>query len=1248
MIKLYSAETFRDYLKNPDPPEWLGNGDIVLLPTLCEVTAELSSAAWQLNLTHPYDEEKRYEYIQKGCVIAVEAPICREQHSLTQFFRIKTVRVTLDGVEAIGYPVVMDSIDECPYMDEDFENEDLMHILMQLGVNVISKDDQGEETVTDYPSKYYVDISYLTDNIASYIYAENTNLQEFLNGDQEASIKSIYGCEIIYDNYVYRLFDANTVGQGINYASLYPVKFRFNLKGFDISEDTSGVITRIYPMSADGYTRKEVKEIEGDIDILPTEGGTEVTGEIDEDEEEFKEYIDADEIESYPLVHARAIKYDDVKMIDERSEGDYGEVTEAQNLTRNIKEEIIAKVNELSLKYLKKARNGEWEHETGMATGYWYGTKNEDDTAHNYPKDQYLVINGTWYHFDKDGYYRSGDIIDTETKRYLDQFSWREDDTGWFYTDGNENYFYNCWITSTDGTTHYWVGSDGYLDDEYTDTETWQWFTETGHTYRNPHAPDIMYDETDDRYCLPYGYLFYSYTDAIVTLQTKALSFLSKSEQADIYNFFADAIQQGFKYLETWTGCEWDWRCKFIYGEEDTQYLDNFRWIQDSTGWYYGDGQGHYFTNAWVEDRYENADGTFRVTHSWVGADGYYQPQWDDQTPWEWYQDRTGWWYGSKFEDGTTKNFAIQQMIKDTASNNWCKFNPNGYFVEPDSKKWWYGTKDGSDYIFFKYWIIENHIYWFDFDGYVNSDITYLDKYELRTDGNGTYYGDGQGHYVKNAWVEESASKHYWIGDDGYIDETKTDTSEWSWTGSWDEGWKYGSSDPQTEYDETESTGTNYTSTQQCLIDIDDVCDNSESYTKETFITKIQSLISGKSYTSGSTLDKIMDYLDRAASDSGITKSGMVTYILNLISDSGFDLTGVGDNNETNSATNAASGKSGKTQDTTSDDEEDSGEDSGDDSGDDEEDDDPTGLENYAKDQMLYITGNNTVYYFNSDGYMVGAWMANNNWEWLSDSKGWWYGDNEGTYPTGQWMKINGKWYFFNTNGYADQSTDDFADNSKTGGENSATFDSNREGIGSDSSYEASDGEQQYDDTREGVKAWITDDFVTELKEFLQNELNELQKSLNDRLEARAKEDLDTYQYPTYTAEIDFEQLAGVQGWEQYKFLLDNYLGDWVEVQLPLHKVAGQVTERIEGLTYDCLRKRVTKMTIGSPCNLLVKQFLKLNDKGNIVTYQPNDSIETGYSEYDGELEGDITEFLGTGYSGNIDASIQVIPDTDE
>lgn len=37
---------------------------------------------------------------------------------------------------------------------------------------------------------------------------------------------------------------------------------------------------------------------------------------------------------------------------------------------------------------------------------------------------------------------------------------------------------------------------------------------------------------------------------------------------------------------------------------------------------------------------------------------------------------------------------------------------------------------------------------------------------------------------------------------------------------------------------------------------------------------------------------------------------------------------------------------------------------------------------------------------------------------WHSNSKGWWYQNSDGSYPTNKWQKINEKWYFFNEAGY--------------------------------------------------------------------------------------------------------------------------------------------------------------------------------------------------------------------------------------
>ena len=69
-------------------------------------------------------------------------------------------------------------------------------------------------------------------------------------------------------------------------------------------------------------------------------------------------------------------------------------------------------------------------------------------------------------------------------------------------------------------------------------------------------------------------------------------------------------------------------------------------------------------------------------------------------------------------------------------------------------------------------------------------------------------------------------------------------------------------------------------------------------------------------------------------------------------------------------------------------------------------------------------------YYFDANGYMAygewydgywldsnGAWTYPGYGTWRVNSKGWWFGDDTGWYATG-WQKINGCWYYFDSNGY--------------------------------------------------------------------------------------------------------------------------------------------------------------------------------------------------------------------------------------
>ena len=75
---------------------------------------------------------------------------------------------------------------------------------------------------------------------------------------------------------------------------------------------------------------------------------------------------------------------------------------------------------------------------------------------------------------------------------------------------------------------------------------------------------------------------------------------------------------------------------------------------------------------------------------------------------------------------------------------------------------------------------------------------------------------------------------------------------------------------------------------------------------------------------------------------------------------------------------------------------------------------------------------NSKWYYFDETGYIAtseyregywvgsdGAWVTSyKGGKWKSDKKGKWYTDNSGWYPVSSWLKVDGKWYYFDKTGY--------------------------------------------------------------------------------------------------------------------------------------------------------------------------------------------------------------------------------------
>lgn len=239
------------------------NGDSILTPSACQMTAEMGQA-WSIFLIHPIDPEGRWEYIEEEAVI--KAP----SFNGDQLFRLKTVTKTDTQITATGQPIFMDAMNDCFLVD----------------VRPTDKNGQQALDIMTAPNSKYTGQSNITK--VSTAYYQFKNLIEAINGDDENSFVNRWGGEIMFDNFKIIINEqiGTDAGVEIRYGKNIPVD------GFSQEVDTNEVITRIYPKSFNGYT---------------------MTG---------NGYVDSDLIDNYPTVKIATITFDDVKMAEDAQEGD--------------------------------------------------------------------------------------------------------------------------------------------------------------------------------------------------------------------------------------------------------------------------------------------------------------------------------------------------------------------------------------------------------------------------------------------------------------------------------------------------------------------------------------------------------------------------------------------------------------------------------------------------------------------------------------------------------------------------------------------------------------------------------------------------------------------------------------------------------------------------------------------------------------------------------------------------------------
>lgn len=248
---------------SPANTDYTKNGDMTLMATRCDVHAVLNGA-WELELSHPIDADGRWKYIEGGAVISAPS------FNGNQLFRIKETDKDDSGVTATAEPIFMDARDDCFLVD----------------VRPTDKTGQQALDIMTAPNSKYTGSSNIT-KIAT-AYYQFKNLIEAINGNDDNSFVKRWGGEIYFNNY--QVIINNQVGGDYGISVLYGKNASKN--GVSETIDTSNVITRIYPKAYNGYTM--------------TNNG----------------YVDSPLINTYPVIKARTITFDNVKMREDANEDD--------------------------------------------------------------------------------------------------------------------------------------------------------------------------------------------------------------------------------------------------------------------------------------------------------------------------------------------------------------------------------------------------------------------------------------------------------------------------------------------------------------------------------------------------------------------------------------------------------------------------------------------------------------------------------------------------------------------------------------------------------------------------------------------------------------------------------------------------------------------------------------------------------------------------------------------------------------